>query len=467
MLESSTPTYFVGIDVALRAEHVAVILDEKQQPVGKKLNFGHTYEDLQSLLRHVRSTLPQQAQAVWGCEATGAGWRPLAAYLSNQGELFSLENAATVAAMRNVDSRHFKTDQIDARTIAETLHRRVFRGAELRTPPPAAVQAQRSLLRRVNVVKEGIGRAKTRTLSVLCDTLLPSLAPTAHSWLGSSLLPVLKHYADPRLIAKKSLKSFVEHGRRLGGSHVPQEALRKLHEAAKQSLLMYGPQGLQWEAYALLLCDGIEELLSLQARLQPLQKELDRLIGQNCPQQVMEYGLSVPGVGEESLQAVLALCGAPAAWPSFKAIKHFAGAVPIVEESGTTSSTPRMSKLGEPLLRKVIYQMGDNARRWDAQVASHYYDQMVNKGKRHVAAAFSAGLMVLNILRAVVREERMYVHRDPQTGEPISKAESRELARSTYRVPEEIRAARRKQKKDSGRKPRANKGHAGAFPKAS
>jgi transposase len=466
MFEGSTPTYFVGIDVALRANHVAVILDERCRPVGKKLSFGHTYQDLQGFHQQVYQALPPQAQVVWGCEATGAAWRPLTAYLGNNGESFSLENAATVAALRDVNSRHFKTDQIDARTIAETLQMRVLRGRDLRTPPPPAVQAQRSLLRRVNGIKENEGAAQTRALGVLCDTLLPGLNPAEHAWLGASLVPVLMRYADPRQIAGKSLKAFVQHARKLGGSHVPQQALCKLHEAAKQSLQCYGCEGLQWEVYAMLLRDTLQELLDLRARLQPLQQELDRLIAQGCSPQVRDCGLSVPGVGPESIQVALALCGAPADWPCFKAIKHFAGAVPIVRDSGTTHSTPRMSKLGEPILRKLIYQLGDNGRRWDAQFAAHYHDQMVHKGKCHVAACFSTGLKVLNILRAVMRDQRAYDFRDPQTGQTITKQQSRELAQTTYRVPEEIRAARRKQKRDSDRKQRANEGHAEALPNA-
>ena len=85
----STPAYFVGIDAALRADHVAVILDERCRTVGKKITFGHCYHDLQDLRKQVYQAIPPQAQVVWGCEATGAAWRPLTAYLGNEGESFS------------------------------------------------------------------------------------------------------------------------------------------------------------------------------------------------------------------------------------------------------------------------------------------------------------------------------------------------------------------------------------------
>lgn len=464
MFEGSAPVYFVGIDLALRADHVAVILDERCRPVGKKFSFGHGYHDLEALRRHVRNALPDGAQVLWGCEATGAAWRSVSAYLRAQGEAFSLENAAAVAALRKVDSRHFKTDQIDARTIAETLQRRQMRGGRLSVPPTPQTQAQRSLIRRINGIKQDEAAAKTQALGVLCDTLLPDLHPSQHAWMGPSLLPVLIQYADPRDIAKDRTK-FMRRARKLAGPHVSEQAFTRLYEAARDSLACYGPEGQHWEVYAQLLRDSLQVVLTHQARRKPLQEQLEKLIAQNCSPTEIECALSVPGVGPETLETALALCGAPAQWPSLKAIKAFGGAVPIVKDSGTTRSTPAMSKLGDPLLRKLIYQLGDNGRRWDAQFAAHYYDQMVNKGKGHTAAAFSTGLKVLNALRAVLINQRPYEFRDPHTSQTITKQQSRELTH-TYRVPDGIRAARRKQKRDSNHKRRANEGHAEALPKA-
>jgi len=465
MFDCSSLLYFVGVDVALRANHVAGILDDRCRPVVKSLSFGHSYDDLQRLCQQVRKAVPKDAQLVWGCEATGAGWRPIAAYLQSQGEAFSLENAASIARLRKVRDPHLKTDSVDARTIGKALFLRVLEGERLSAPPSPQTQAQRSLMRRINGIKESAAKAKTRALGVLCDTLLPGLDPKAHSWLGPTLLPVLMYYADPRCIAKKSRASFVTHARKLGGARVPEEALNKLHETARSSVRIYGNDRLLWDQYALLLRDAIQELRDLQARMEPLQEALNALIDQTCSAEEREWGLTVPGVGEETLQLALAMCGGPANWPCFKAIKSFGGAVPIIKDSGNTRGIPRMSKLGEPALRKLIYLLGDNARRVDAQLAAHYYDQMVNKGKGHVAATFSTGLRVLNALRAVMRNRRPYEFLDPQTKQPISREQSRELAKA-YHVPEKIRAARRKQKRDSDRRRRASEGRAEALPKA-
>lgn len=468
MQSHDASTYFVGIDVASRAEHVAAIVDDRGQTIGKKFTFGHAFDDLHNFRRQVRKALPQGAHIVWGCEATGASWRCLAAYFHNQGETFSLENAATVADLRKVNSRHFKTDHIDARTIAETLRMRLANGRALRTPPAAEVQAQRSLLRRIEALSQEQAQTKNRIINLLCDSILPGLNPSEHSWTGATLLPVLQRYADPRNIARQSLRAFSEKARRLGGQQVSQAALEKLHQAARQSLQFYGPNGFSWNSYALLLREAIQGLLDLQDRVLPLEKELQRLVDEGCSETQKECGLSVPGVGEQSLTAALALCGSPQNWPSFKAIKHFAGAVPVVEESGTTRGTPRMSKLGEPLLRRLIYQLGNNARQWDAEIAALYYHQMVHRGKGHVAAAFAAGLKLLNILRAVLTQQRPYQFRDPQSGNIITKKHSQLLAKTTYRVPEEIRKDRRKQQKRDGKgNSRSSEGHAEALPKAS
>jgi hypothetical protein len=90
--------------------------------------------------------------------------------------------------------------------------------------------------------------------------------------------------------------------------------------------------------------------------------------------------------------------------------------------------------------------MGNTARQCDAEFAACYYDQMVHKGKGHTAACIATGLKVLNVLRAVLRDQRPYQPVDPVSGLPISSTESRRLAKTVYRVPDDVRNARRKGK---------------------
>jgi hypothetical protein len=337
---------------------------------------------------------------------------------------------------------------VDAATIAEMVQRKDVRGIQLRPVPSPHHQATRSVARDIDKLGTQLGKTKARFTSLLCDLLFPSLSPSDHDWAGTTLLAVLSSCADPREIAAKTLKAFITSARKIGGAQTSEAALIKLHAAAVEAVRCYGEDGLYYETAAFRLRDAIDEIQHLEKRRASMNEHLQGLLDQVRTQADVEYGLTVTGVGPASLDTFLAIYGPHQQWPTFKAMKRLAGAVPTVDESGNNDGQQRMSKLGEPVLRTTIFQIGHVARMYDACFAAIYYDQMVHKGKGHAAACIATGLHVLNCLRAVLRDERAYVLRDPQTGEVITKQQSRHLARTVYRVPEHVRAARAKRKRN-------------------
>ncbi len=446
---TATQRYYAGIDLALRADHVARLMDDHGRTVGSAVRFGRTFDDMEAMFHTLKDQTPEGCEIIWGCEATGAAWKPISAFLLGKGQHVSIENPAGIAALRNVDNRFFKTDKVDAATIAEMVLRKDVRGIPVRTPPSPHQQATRSLARDIAKLGTQLCRTKARVLSLLCDLLFPSLKPSDHQWASSpTLLTVLSHYADPRKIAAKTLKAFIKSARKIGGAKTSEAALTKLHAAAVEAVRCYGDDGLHYETHALRLLDAVKEIKHLQERRASMEKHRKELLDQTRTEADVEHGLTVPGVGEATLDTFMAIYGPPGQWPSFKAMKRLAGAVPTVDESGNSDGRQRMSKLGEPVLRTTIFQIGNVARMYDAYFAAKYYDQMVHKAKGHAAACIATGLQVLNCLRAVLRDGRAYVARDPQTGDVITKEQSRELAGTVYRVPDDVRAARAKRKRN-------------------
>jgi len=448
-----TPQYFAGVDLAVRADHLAGVIDEHGCPVGEQLRFGRTHDEMERMFSYITSKVPEGYGLVWGCEATGAAWRPVTAYLLGKGEQVSLENPAAVAALRDVDSRFFKSDEVDARTIAELLFIRTWRGKEPHAVPSPELAATRSLARRVEGMCNELSSAKTRFTAFLIDLAVPSLKPSDHEWTGPTLLSVLDEFPDARQIAGKSLSAFIKAGKRIGGPRTSEPALTKLHEAATQAVRCFGEDGLDYDTHAWMLQDAILAIRQLESRIAAGRERLQQQLDKTRTQDEVEHGLSVPGVGAATLDILMAFYGPVEQWSTFRAMKRFAGMVPVVNQSGHSESTPRMSKLGEPSLRKVIFQIGQVARRYDAYFAATYYDQMVRKGKGHVAACIATGLRVLNCLRAVLRDGRPYQYRDPRTGEAITKEHSRLLAQTDYVVPEDVRAQRAKTKRNAHAQP--------------
>jgi transposase len=107
----------IGIDLAVRGEHRAVVADEQGQYVTAVLKFNTTPAALDHLLGQARQTASGcELQAVM--EATAMSWFPVAVYLVRQGVRVYVVNCQQVADLRRYYKRHAKSDRIDARVLA-------------------------------------------------------------------------------------------------------------------------------------------------------------------------------------------------------------------------------------------------------------------------------------------------------------------------------------------------------------
>jgi hypothetical protein len=99
-------------------------------------------------------------------------------------------------------------------------------------------------------------------------------------------------------------------------------------------------------------------------------------------------------------------------------------------------------------MKWALYQSSQIGRRYDPQLASVYYRQMVHHGKNHKQAMGAVmshmGARVLSVLR----EDKPYELRDTQ-GKSITREEARKLILSNFQVPEEIKRDRRRRKATS------------------
>ncbi len=450
MTASSQASYcYVGVDLALRAPHVLVLADDKGCHIGPAIAFGQTFSEFQSALRQVQDRVPAGTQLIWGAEPTSSAWRPFASFLQHNGYTLVLEKTVKVHDLRRVYNRHYKADPVCASTVAQALRTDVEQKVPLPQLPSPALQAQRSLARRIAALTRDGSSNKNRLRSLLCDGVLPSLGQSPHEWHAASILRVLHRFADVRNIAKLSLNDFIRRATRptCGGPRTSQAALTALHQAARDSVLIYGEDATCWDVHASLLRETIETIWSIDKAIDSHRETLTRLVDEHSPEPTRACGTTVPGVGDKTLTELCAFLGPVDEWRPLAAIKQFAGLVPVVKNSGTLRNTPVMSKLGEPTIRRVVHQIGNTARIYDAQFAQHYHRQMVDGGKSHTTACIATGLHVLNVLRAVLRDQRPYQPRDPETHQPITKQQSRELAADKYRVPEHIRNQRRRTQK--------------------
>jgi hypothetical protein len=153
---------------------------------------------------------------------------------------------------------------------------------------------------------------------------------------------------------------------------------------------------------------------------------------------------TIPGVGEHTAPVFLAVVGDdPSRFGSQAEFANWTGVVPGARQSSDVEAKGlRMTKAGPPIIRWALYQAGQIGRRYDPQLACVYYREMVQHGKNRKQAMGAVMSHLAARVLTVLREGRPYELRDVE-GRPLSREKARELL-SRYRVPEEVRRAKRR-----------------------
>ena len=96
----------VGIDLAIRGDHVARILDDGQ-PYGKPIRFRLTSESLGNLVARLRTGVALDSTITAVMEPTGMSWFPVALWLKQAGIKVIRVKGQRVRALRRYLSDGF------------------------------------------------------------------------------------------------------------------------------------------------------------------------------------------------------------------------------------------------------------------------------------------------------------------------------------------------------------------------
>jgi hypothetical protein len=104
----------VGIDLAIRGDHVARIFDDGR-PHAKPIRFRLTSDSLSSLIARLREGVPMGSTITAVMEPTGMSWFPVARWLE-QADIKAIRvKGQRVRALRRYLSEHTKT-QVEQQT---------------------------------------------------------------------------------------------------------------------------------------------------------------------------------------------------------------------------------------------------------------------------------------------------------------------------------------------------------------
>lgn len=385
----------VGIDVGKR-HHVAVILDNNGQQVGKALRFANDQAGFEQL----RNQLAAAGEVTLiGLEATGHYWLALYAMLNDAGYELVVLNALQVHAYRKSGIRKRKNDRYDAYWIADYI--RISQQPRQHQPQPELLQL-RELTRFRAGLTDQVGDCKRKVISIL-DRAFPEyeslfsnvFIQTSRRLLTEALTP--DEFADFDLTELAQLLAQTSRGRH------GQAKAEEIQALARRSVGI----GFLSDALRVQMNCLLQQLTLLDAQRQQLAVEIIALM-----EQLPQYITSIPGIGPVTGAIILAEIGDVHRFAAPEKLVAYAGIDPAVYQSGQfTATQTRMSKRGSPYLRHALWQAAFMATRYDPQLRD-YYQRKRAEGKAHGTAVGAVCRKLLHRIYVVLKEQRPYVIRD-------------------------------------------------------
>jgi transposase len=452
----------IGIDLALKATHKAVVADDRGTVITPVIRFHTRPEELQALMERAREGKADDEPLRVVMEPTGLAWLPLASYFIQRGVTVHLVSTQQSADLRKFYSKHAKSDRISARVLVRFPWVLPQDLQSLELADASYSDGQRWCKQReeladlITAIKNRV-QAWERAFWPGLDEVVDDLfCPWMRRWREA--------FYDPwklQEMAPRSLAAFlVEAG---AGVEKAERLASGLHAVAHRAVTLFGtPQGgsSPYANYASLQDQILRELRLLAAyerEHKSLQRRVHKLYRCMHPTRNLE---TIKGVGEEGASVYLFFVGKVERFARQKHFRGWSGMVPKSDQSGDVDKKGlRMTKAGPDLVKKYAYINAEVARQWDPQIAAIYHDQMVNNGKHHVQAVCHCATHLLDRVRAVLRDERPYELRDVD-GTPVSWQEARSIIAEMYQVPEEVRKRssarerRRRRDRDAERKQR-------------
>lgn len=214
-----------------------------------------------------------------------------------------------------------------------------------RSPDPNC-QSLALLSRQVEALSQSIASLKNHIRQLL-HTLFPEL-PKHINPFSKSTLHLLLAFPSAQALSLAPLESIAHVKKRVKRGRRPSLSPHHLKELASQSI------GLSDPAREALLQSLIRQLFLLEEEKRLLSQELFRQARESAPY-VWEILLTIPGMGELSAATLIAEIGDISRFQGAKQLVAYAGLDPSVYESGKIRRRSRISKRGNPHLRRILF----------------------------------------------------------------------------------------------------------------
>ena len=433
----------VGIDLAIRGDHVARILDDGR-PHGKPVRFRLTSDGLDRLVARLHDGLPPGSAVTAVMEPTGMSWFPVARWLEEAGVKVIRVKGQRVRALRRYLSEHAKTDAADAHVLGAVP---LFGGvpADPVYVPDAERHALQRLTRQRERLEDEVAAIKRRLLD-LVRWACPAVEAVLPDFRTNLSLAVLHDLLDPACVVKArrpTLLRFVAahaSGNHPHGGPFAENLVDGLKAAAAETRRLHGA-AVDFPRLQLEVALEIDRLRLIEGQLSRLGREIEALYGTLHPSDALR---TIPGIGDALAPLVLGVLHEARRFGSLHRLRGFCGLFPRTSSSGGADRPGQaITQSGNNRIKRALYLAADAARRLDPELAAVYWRLMVRKGHHHKQALCAVATRLVNRIGKVLRTGEAYELRDTD-GTPISVAEGKAIVAERFTIPLEIRSARRR-----------------------
>lgn len=389
---------WAGVDVGKRHHH-CVVVDQD----GTRLLWRRVANDEPELLALLGDVTALADEVDWAVDLSDGNVALLATILLGHSQQLRYISGSAVNRAADGYRGEGKTDARDAYVIADQARmRRDLR--EVRPRDELTVELGVLTARRADLVED-----RTRTINRLRHALA-SIFPALERELEltrTGPLVLLCGYQTPSTLRKtgeRRLQTWLQ-GRKVRGAAAL--AARAVEAAKRQQCSLPGEKATAQVAAAL-----AADVLALSEKI----SELDKLIKDSFAEHKhAETILSLPGMGPLLGSEFLAATGGDLAqFGTPDRLAVFAGMAPAPHDSGQVSGNLQRPHRYHRGLQRVFYTSALISIRWCPE-SRRYYDRKRSQGKRHVQAVLALARRRVNVLWALLRDERCYQAAPPPT----------------------------------------------------
>lgn len=389
----------VGVDLAKR-NHVAVCMLPDGVVVGKPLNVSHDAASLRELWKTLECIRDggDLAGIVIAVEATGAYWEAFVRQFSEYSVDLVFTHGRVVKKTREMmDLSKSKNDPKDAYIIAQVTLEGKF--SKIRTCNGVWAELRNLGLLRHDIMKSWV--AWGNRIRSIQEKFWPERDRALKDCLLKTSLFLLEQCPFPEDIVALGLEGLQELVLKGSNNRKSWSTTRAIYQAAQDSIgVRHGQETARWE-----LEHAIELFRLFDSKLQQIDQRLVTLLKETGYHDCLA---SIPGLSATGAALILAEIGDPESFTNAKEWVKLAGLNLVENQSGKGKREGRrISKVGRPVLRHVLYNLTIPLLRHNTEFRVHFL-QLKNRGKHPMKAVVASMHKILRLTFALCRTKESY-----------------------------------------------------------